>query len=110
MRFTRSTLGTVFLCCAWLLAGSPLLAGPVNINTADAATLARELKGIGIKRAEAIVEYRQKHGQFRSIDELTLVKGIGPAAIAKNRDLIRVDVKPATKATAEPAASRSVRR
>ena len=110
MRINRSTLGVTLLGCAWLFAGSPLLAGPVNINTADAPTLARELKGIGIKRAEAIVEYRQKHGQFKSIDELTLVKGIGPAAIAKNRELIRVDVKPPSKAAAEPAASRSVRR
>jgi competence protein ComEA len=73
-----------------LITGVPAWTGPVNINTADAATLARELKGIGVKRAQAIVEYRQKHGPFKSADELALVKGIGPAAITKNRDLIRV--------------------
>jgi competence protein ComEA len=78
------------------------LAGPVNINTADAATLSRELKGIGAKRAEAIVEYRRKFGPFRSAEELALVKGIGPAAIQKNRDFIRIgDVKPATKPAPE---------
>ncbi len=68
-------------------------AGPVNINTADAATLSRELKGIGMKRAEAIVEYRRKFGPFKSADELAAVKGIGPSAIQKNRELIRIDAK-----------------
>jgi competence protein ComEA len=66
-------------------------AGPVNINTADAATLQRELKGVGAKRAQAIVDYRKAHGPFKSADELALVKGIGPAAINKNRADIRVD-------------------
>jgi competence protein ComEA len=82
------------------------LAGPVNINTADAATLSRELKGIGMKRAEAIVEYRRKFGPFKSADELALVKGIGPSAIQKNRELIRIDAKalpPATPAPARPS-------
>src|SRR5688500_6707727 len=69
-----------------LLFGSAVPAAQVNINTADAATLARELKGIGLKRAQDIIEYRQKHGSFRSVDELALVKGIGPAAISKNRE------------------------
>jgi competence protein ComEA len=79
------------------------LAGPVNINTADAATLSRELKGIGMKRAEAIVEYRRKFGPFKSPDELALVKGIGPAAIQKNRELIRVETRPATPAAGSSA-------
>src|SRR3954465_3501631 len=78
-------------------------AGPVNINTADAATLSRELKGIGAKRAEAIVEYRRKFGPFKTADELALVKGIGPSAIDKNRELIRVDAKPVAKPAAEGA-------
>ena len=75
-------------------------AGPVNINSADAATLARELKGVGLTRAQAIVEYRTKHGPFRSADELALVKGIGPKAIENNRANIRVDARtPAPAAT-----------
>jgi competence protein ComEA len=74
------------------------VAGPVNINTADAATLARELKGIGLKRAQAIVEYRREYGPFRSADELALVKGIGPKAIEANRADIRVDARPAASA------------
>ena len=78
-------------------------AGPVNINSADAATLSRELKGIGMKRAEAIVEYRRKFGPFKSADELALVKGIGPSAIQKNREFIRIDVKQAAKSLPEPS-------
>ena len=79
------------LGCALLLCSGVSQAGPVNINTADASTLARELNGVGIKLAQAIVDYRQKHGDFKSADELTLVKGIGPAAIARNRESIRVE-------------------
>lgn len=63
----------------------------VNINTADAATLARELTGVGETRAAAIVAYRSKNGPFRSIEELTLVKGIGPRVIEQNRAILRVD-------------------
>jgi competence ComEA-like helix-hairpin-helix protein len=88
VRAPGMALGILFLLCS-SLAG----AGPVNINTADASTLSRELKGIGAKRAQAIVDYRKAHGPFRSADELGLVKGIGPAAIDKNRADIRVDVK-----------------
>ncbi len=77
-------------------------AGPVNINTADAATLSRELKGIGVKRAEAIVEYRRKFGPFKSPDELALVRGIGPSAIQKNREFIRIDIKQAAKPLIKP--------
>ncbi len=100
----------LLLALAMLMAGSVLWAGPVNINTADAATLSRELKGIGMKRAQAIVEYRQKHGPFKSAEELALVKGIGPAALAKNRELIRTDAKPVSKGAQNPPAPPPARR
>jgi competence protein ComEA len=89
------------------LALTPLFAWaePVNINTADVATLSRELKGIGETRARAIVEHRAQHGPFRSIDELALVKGIGQKVIDRNRDVLRVDrVARAPVAAAPPAA------
>ncbi|MEO6078662.1 MAG: helix-hairpin-helix domain-containing protein [Steroidobacteraceae bacterium] len=92
------------------MSGNLLWAGQVNINTADATTLSRELKGIGIKRAQAIVEYRQKHGPFKSADELALVKGIGPAALAKNRDFIRTDVGQVSKGAQNPATPAPKRR
>jgi competence protein ComEA len=70
----------------------PLLAfaGQVNINTADAETIAAELNGVGLSKAKAIVEYRTKHGPFRSVDDLSLVKGIGERTVDKNRTDIQV--------------------
>lgn len=72
-----------------LLAGTAF-AGPVNINTADAATLAKELTGVGDVTAAAIVAYREEHGPFQSADELTKVKGVGAKTVEKNRDNIRL--------------------
>lgn len=66
------------------------LAGPVDLNTADAATLARELQGIGAARAAAIVEYRERVGRFRSVDELLNVKGIGPQVLEQNKENLQV--------------------
>lgn len=82
-----------------LIQGTPALAGPVNINSADAATLAQELKGIGLKRAQAIVDYRAKHGPFKSADELSLIKGIGTKVIQRNR----ADIRLSGSATVAPA-------
>lgn len=60
----------------------------VNINTADAQQIKTVLKMIGKKRAEAIVEYRNQHGPFQSIDDLTKVKGISKQVVEKNKDKI----------------------
>ena len=68
-------------------------AGPVDINTADAATIAKELQGIGLSRAQAIVAYREKNGAFRSADELRKIKGIGAKVLERNRANIKVDGK-----------------
>jgi len=57
----------------------------INLNTADAETLTRELKGIGAAKAKAIVAYREAHGPFSSVDDLLEVKGIGAATLDKNR-------------------------
>lgn len=64
--------------------------GPVNINTADAKTLAKELDGIGESRAQAIVEYREQHGEFNIADDLKNVKGIGAQVLEQNRGNIKV--------------------
>ncbi|MEX2124262.1 MAG: helix-hairpin-helix domain-containing protein [Woeseia sp.] len=74
---------------ACLLAG-PVLAGPVDVNTADAATISAELQGIGMAKAVAIVEYREANGPFTSPDDLILVKGIGERTVEINRDNILV--------------------
>ncbi len=60
-------------------------ADPVNINSADVPTLAQSLKGIGEKKARAIVEYRNQNGAFTSIEDLAKVKGINTKTIDKNR-------------------------
>ena len=70
-----------------------VLAGPVDINSADAATIAKELQGIGLSRAQAIVAYREKNGAFRSADDLRKIKGIGAKVLDRNRANIKVDAK-----------------
>jgi competence protein ComEA len=66
-------------------------AGPVNINTADAETISKELEGIGLTKARAIVEYREKHGPFKSPDDLSLVMGIGERSVDLNRANIKIE-------------------
>jgi competence protein ComEA len=63
---------------------------PVDINTADAKTIATALKGVGEKTAEAIVAYRSANGPFKSVDELRNVKGIGDRLLEQNRSNLRV--------------------
>ena len=71
------------------------VAGPVNVNTADAETISAELQGVGISKALAIVDYRKAHGPFKSVDDLTLVKGIGERTVEINRaDIL---LKPSAK-------------
>jgi competence protein ComEA len=71
-----------------LFAGAAFGAAQVDINTADAVTLARELSDVGLVKAEAIVAYRDAHGPFTSFDDLAKVKGIGPRVIEENRERI----------------------
>ena len=62
------------------------IAAPVNINEADAQLISESLNGIGAKKAQAIVDYREKNGDFASVDDLTNVKGIGDKLLSKVRD------------------------
>jgi competence protein ComEA len=78
------------LVAAMLLAPAAI-AGPVNVNTADAKTLARELDGVGMARAEAIVAYRQKNGPFKSAEDLGKVKGLGKKIIDQNKANLRFE-------------------
>jgi len=78
---------------ALLAAPTLALAGPVDVNTADAETISAELKGIGLVKAKAIVDYREKHGPFRSADDLSLVKGIGERTVELNRTDIKVSTE-----------------
>ncbi len=61
---------------------------PVNLNSAEAKEIADNLVGIGLKKAETIVDYRKTHGAFKTIEDLALIKGIGVKTIAKNEGFI----------------------
>lgn len=90
----RKSLASVILTG---LCSGVVWAGPVNINTADAETLAKELDGIGAARAQAIVEFREKHGPFNSAEELMLVSGVGEKVFEANRGNILVKSKDASE-------------
>ena len=80
-------------------------AEPVNINTADAAALAKALNGIGPSKAKAIVSYRDKNGPFKSVDQLAMVEGITQKLIDKNRADIKLGAEKAAVPGAAPAAA-----
>ena len=78
-------LGKVVLSLALLLVFSGAMGATVNINTADAATLAQYINGVGPRRADAIISYRNTHGPFKNVQELTKVKGIGQKLVNQNK-------------------------
>ena len=73
-----------------VLFSSNVFAEPVNINKASAQEIANSLNGIGLKKAEAIVDYRKENGKFSSVDQLNKIKGIGDKTIAKNMKDIKL--------------------
>lgn len=86
MKMIRNLLIVLTLICC-----QPAFADvTVDINTADKTTLSTMLNGIGEKKAEAIIAYREENGPFKSIEELANVKGIGEATVEKNQDIITI--------------------
>jgi competence protein ComEA len=69
-----------------------LWAGPVDLNNADAETIARELNGVGQARAQAIVDYRNEYGAFQSPEDLLNVTGIGRFILEANEQNILVEL------------------
>ncbi len=98
----RSLLAALALCLA--LAAPAFAGSPVDINRADAQTLADALDGVGLAKAKAIVDYRQAHGAFRSADQLTEVKGIGARTVERNRANILLNGARPAAVAAKPAA------
>ena len=86
----RSLLSALVVSTA--LIGQAAFAAPesVNVNSADAETLAAVLDGVGLARAEAIVQYRQANGRFGDVYDLANVKGIGDRTIELNEGRIRL--------------------
>jgi competence protein ComEA len=95
-----NALHRFFLILLLAFALPSLAAAQVDINSADARTLAETLSGIGLVKAEAIVAYRTTNGPFRNIEDLGKVKGIGAKTIDANREAI-VIVGAADKAHAQ---------
>jgi competence protein ComEA len=90
----------------------PAFAGtPVNINTADAETIAKSLSGIGLTKAKAIVAFRDEHGPFKSVDDLTQVKGIGQATLQRNHDdILLTGGSSNASSAAEPAKAKHAKK
>ncbi len=78
------------LLAVCLLIPTLLFAETVNINTADKEALMTSIKGVGEKRAEAIIAYREQNGSFKSVEELAEVRGVGPSIVEKNMDNLSV--------------------
>ena len=72
-------------------ADSSSVTAVVNINSADAETLAQRLDGVGHNRAKEIVRYREAYGPFYSIEDLLEVRGIGKSILKNNRDRITLE-------------------
>ena len=81
----------IFVTFLALALSASIYAGPVNINTADALTLSKNIKGVGLKKAQAIVAYREQNGSFKNVEDLKKVKGIGNKLLEKNNGSIIVE-------------------
>jgi len=81
---------TLFAALAAFAISSITSAAPVNINTASASEIAEALNGIGLSKAQAIVEYREAYGEFSRSDEIVFVRGIGESTFEKNKSDILV--------------------
>ena len=69
--------------------GDEAVAGPLDLNIATQAEL-EELPGVGPSTAKAILDYREKNGRFRAVEELLDVRGIGPAKFSEIEPLVKV--------------------
>ena len=67
-----------------------VLADPVDINSADAETLATSIDGVGTQKAIAIIKYREANGPFANVDDLANVQGIGMKTVDRNRARLTV--------------------
>lgn len=81
MKTSLAAAAALFCTCAF---------AEVNINTADHRQLTEQLRNIGPGKAAAIIEYRERHGHFSDVEQLTEVTGIGDATLEMNRHLLTV--------------------
>ncbi len=86
LRLTR-----IFTLLILMLVSGLAAADIINLNTADASSLAKTMDGIGLTKAQAIVAYRDQHGGFSSLEQLLQVKGIGKKTLDRNREKISLE-------------------
>ncbi|MFA9593216.1 helix-hairpin-helix domain-containing protein [Citrobacter telavivensis] len=60
----------------------------VSINTASAEELARAMNGVGLKKAQAIVSYREEYGPFKTVEDLKQVPGMGNSLVERNLSIL----------------------
>jgi len=90
-RVISRSLGAALAMALLLAIAQPATAESkqVNVNTASAAELT-SVKGIGEAKSQAIVDYREKHGPFKSVDDLKAVSGIGDKLLEQLRPQVTV--------------------
>ncbi len=88
MKLFHTLLLTLILLFSSSAMSAQDAAEKININTANAEQIASTMTGIGDSKAQAIVEYRSTHGNFKSLQELENVAGIGTKTVEKNKDKI----------------------
>jgi len=86
MKYMVNVILALLLACSQAVLALP--EGSVNVNTAQAQVLAEVLDGVGSAKAQAIIEYREQYGEFKSVEELLDVRGIGPRVLEANREKI----------------------
>ena len=82
---TLNTIKSAIITASLLMASLSFAGEPVDVNKADADTIAKSLDGVGITKAKAIVAYRAENGNFVSVDDFDKVKGIGAKTLEKNK-------------------------
>ena len=87
---TITTIAALAALVVSSVTSSIAMAAPVNINTASATEIAEALNGIGLSKAQAIVDYRQTYGLFSAADEIVFVRGIGDSTFENNKGDILV--------------------
>ena len=106
LKYMRSFMGSILVLFFLPVVFTISHASQVDINSADVATLAKDINGIGTSKAQAIVDYREANGPFASVDDLVQVQGIGVKTLDRIREF--VTLTPATDtASSETSASES---
>ncbi len=91
LKYIRRIIGSFLFSIVFSIAFvSQVYAAQIDINTADAATLAQSITGIGPSKAQAIVDYREANGPYATPDDLVQVQGIGFKTLDRIREFVTV--------------------